>query len=175
VPVPGTTDTTPAAASAVDVTATDPEPVPQAERPADPVPVPVGADPTVVASTETPPSASSTDSLTLERVVAAWPSVVDLLSRQPAVKQLITTCRPIALDGVVVTLGFPEEQGFLRDVAERKRAPIEAGIGEVIGRDVAIKCVVANIEVPPPMAPDDVMAEAGRIFADVRVDVGEVS
>ena len=72
------------------------------------------------------PSAGPRD-LSLDGLSAAWPSVVALLSRQPAVKQLILTCRPVALDGAIVTLGFPEEQGFLRDIAERKRSAIEAG------------------------------------------------
>ena len=107
-------------------------------------------------------------------MIAAWPKVVELLSRQPAVKQLITTCRPVALDGAIVTLGFPEEQGFLRDVAERKRAPIEAGIHEVTGREVGVRCVVANIEVAPLANASDLVAEARRIFADELADVGEV-
>ena len=92
-----------------------------------------------------------------------------------AVKQLILTCRPVGLDGVIVTLGFPEEQAFLRDVAERKRSAIEAGIAEVIGREVGIRCVVANVEVAPLPATDDLVAEARRIFGEDLVDVGEVN
>ena len=77
-----------------------------------------------------------------------------------------------------MTLGFPEEQSFLKDAIERRRAKIEAGIGEALGREVTVRCVVANIEVAPPPAPESdgalVMAEAKRIFADVMVDVAEV-
>jgi DNA polymerase III subunit gamma/tau len=116
--------------------------------------------------------------MTLERVAAAWPDIVAWLSQKPAIKQLILTCRPVALDGSIVSLGFPEEQAFLRDVAERKRADIEAGIAEVVGRDIGIRCVVANIEIAPaPAVADDdfLMSEARRIFADDLVDVGEVS
>ncbi len=35
-------------------------------------------------------------------------------------------------------------------IAERKKAGIEAGIREVIGHDVGVRCVVANIEVAIP-------------------------
>jgi len=83
----------------------------------------------------------------------------------------------VALDGTVVTLGYPEEQAFLRDVAERKKAGIEAGIQEVLGHAVGVRCVVANIEVPgAPTAVDDgyLMSEARRIFGDDLVDVAEV-
>ena len=98
-----------------------------------------------------------------------------VLSRQPAIKQLIVTCRPVALDGAIVTLGYPEEQAFLREIAERKKAGIEAGIREVVGREVNVRCVVANIEVPAQPAADDfLLTEAKRIFGDDLVDVAEV-
>ena len=112
--------------------------------------------------------------LELERIVAAWPDIVAWLSQKPAIKQLILTCRPVALEGVVVTLGFPEEQAFLRDAAERRKADIEAGMAHVIGRDIGIRCVVANVEVAA-MDQGDLVAEARRIFGEDLVDVGEVS
>jgi DNA polymerase III subunit gamma/tau len=114
----------------------------------------------------------------LAALLAAWPDVVSRLSADPPTKPLILACRPVAVDGAIVTLGFPEEQSFLKDAIERRRAKIEAGIAESLGHEVSVRCVVANIEVAPPPDPRSegalVMAEAGRIFADVRVDVGEV-
>jgi DNA polymerase-3 subunit gamma/tau len=124
------------------------------------------------------PAPEPIGSLTLDAIVAAWPDIVSHLSQKPAIKQLIVTCRPVALDGSIVSLGFPEEQAFLRDVAERKRGDIEAGVAVVIGHDIGIRCVVANIEVPEsPAVADDgyLMAEARRIFGDDLVDVGEVT
>jgi DNA polymerase-3 subunit gamma/tau len=109
--------------------------------------------------------------LDLDGLVAAWPQVVALLSRQPAVKPLILTCRPVSM----VALGFPEEQGFLRDIAERKRGAIEAGIAEVIGGPVSVRCIVANIEVAPIASASDLVSEARRIFGEDLVDVGEIS
>jgi DNA polymerase-3 subunit gamma/tau len=138
-------------------------------------PYPATSSPTaepVAASVAVP----ATGDLDLEIVLAAWPAVVDRLSRQPAVKPLILTCRPVAIDGGMISLGFPEEQAFLRDVAERKRPAIEAGIAEVLGRQVGIRCVVANVELPvTPQAGDDVLlSEARRIFGEDLLDVGEV-
>jgi hypothetical protein len=114
----------------------------------------------------------------LAALLAAWPDVVARLSADPPTKPLILACRPVAVDGAIVTLGFPEEQSFLKDAIERRRAKIEAGIGESLGHEVTVRCVVANIEVAPPPEPTSdgalVMAEANRIFADVLVDVAEV-
>ena len=122
------------------------------------------------------PGTNGTD-LSLERLIAVWPAIVSVLSRQPVIKPLILTCRPIALEGAIVTLGFPEEQAFLREIAERKKAGIEAGIREVVGHDVGVRCIVANIEVPPPPSGGDdgfLMAEARRIFGDDLADVVEI-
>jgi hypothetical protein len=85
-------------------------------------------------------------------------------------------CRPVAVDGAIVTLGFPEEQAFLKDAAERRRPAIEAGIAAVLGHPVSVRCVVANVELAPD--PSDaalVLAEARRIFADDIADIGEIS
>ena len=136
--------------------------------------IPAAAEPTPAATST---SANNGTELSLERIVAAWPDIVTVLSRQPVIKPLILTCRPVALDGVIVTLGFPEEQAFLREIAERKKAGIEAGIREVIGHDVGIRCIVANIEVPAPATGGDdgfLMAEARRIFGDDLADVVEI-
>ena len=123
------------------------------------------------AATEDAPSSA------LEELLAAWPAIVARISQHPPTKPLIVACRPVAVDGNVVTLGFPEEQAFLKDVAERKKSIIEQGIGESLGRAVAVRCVVANVELAAPDAAGDasLMAEARRIFADDLVDVGEIT
>ena len=154
------------------------EPEEPAERTSPPPGPPPAEDGGVPAPDAVGAPAASPGELSLERIVAAWPDIVVRLSQKPAIKQLILTCRPVALDGSIVSLGFPEEQAFLRDVAERKRADIELGVAEVIGHDVGIRCVVANVEIAPlTTAPDDgyLLAEARRIFGEDLVDVGEVS
>ncbi len=109
----------------------------------------------------------------LDELLAAWPAIVERLSAHPPTKPLILKCRPVAVDGAIVTLGFPEEQAFLKEQAERRRPGIEAGIAEVVGHPVTVRCVVANVELAP--SSDDLVAEARRIFAEELADVGEVS
>ena len=96
-------------------------------------------------------------------------------SVRPATRAVITECRPLAVDGNVVTLGFPEAKAFLKDHAERRKTDVEAAIGGHLGRPVSVRAVATNIEVAPLAAADDLVAEARRIFADDLVDVGEVS
>jgi DNA polymerase-3 subunit gamma/tau len=123
------------------------------------------------AATEGSPDAPDT---ALAELLAAWPAIVEQLSAHPPTKPLIVNSRPVAVEGAIVTLGFPEEQAFLKDQAERRRPGIEAGITAVIGHPVTVRCVVANVEIAPAGS-DDLVAEARRIFADDLADVGEVS
>jgi hypothetical protein len=107
----------------------------------------------------------------LARLRDGWPTIV--ASVQPAVRAVINECRPMSVEGNVVTLGFPESKGFLKDHAERRRPELEAAIGGFLGRDVSVRSVATNLELVPPAA-DDLVAEARRIFADDLADVGEV-
>ena len=108
----------------------------------------------------------------LDRLVSDWPTIVG--SVRPATRAVLTECRPIAIDGNVVTLGFPEAKAFLKDHAERRRAEVEAVVGGHLGRDVSVRSVATNIEVAPLVAADDLVAEARRIFGEDLVDVAEV-
>jgi DNA polymerase-3 subunit gamma/tau len=153
---------------------TETEPAPAAvEPPAEPEPEPGPQPDTTMADTAAAPAGSDA----LEELLAAWPAIVARVSQHPPTKPLIVACRPVAVEGNVVTLGFPEEQAFLKDVAERKKSVIEQGIGESLGRAVAVRCVVANVELASPAAAADafLMSEAKRIFADDLVDVGEIT
>jgi hypothetical protein len=131
-----------------------------------------------VASTATaePAGAAIGDLGDLQR---RWPEIVAHISQHPPTKPLIVACRPIAVDGNLVTLGFPEGQAFLRDALERRRSNIEEGIGRFLGRAVAVRCVATNLDIAPESPVDgdaaDLLAEAKRIFADDLVDVGEVT
>jgi hypothetical protein len=123
-------------------------------------------------------AAATTDGSGIAELRTAWPDVVALLSQSPAVKPLILACRPVSVDGPVVTLGFPEDKAFLKDVLERRRSVLEEGIGRVLGRAVSVRCVATNLEDVPEVATGeaaDLISEARRIFADDLVDVGEVS
>jgi DNA polymerase-3 subunit gamma/tau len=116
----------------------------------------------------------------LERLRTGWAGVVaDVTERNRAAKPLITACRPIGVEGRMVTLGFPEEQGFLKDVAERRRPLLEASIGGYLGHPVAVRCVATNLDLLPSLPVDDdaahILAEAHRIFADDLADPPEVT
>ncbi len=103
-----------------------------------------------------------------------WAEVVARISAHPPTKPLISVCRPISIEDGIVVLGFPDDQGFLRDVAERRRAVLEAGIGAVLGRPVGVRCVATNIDLVPPLPADAeaafLLAEARRIFGGDDAD-----
>jgi DNA polymerase III subunit gamma/tau len=137
-----------------------------------PAPAPEEAAPpsTPATSVPTPPSGD------LAILLAGWPELV--ASARPATKAVISECRPLSVDDNIVVLGFPEAKAFLKEVAERKRPDIEAAVGQLLGRAVAVRCIATNIDVVPIPSDSDaafVLAEAKRIFADDLVDVGEVN
>jgi DNA polymerase-3 subunit gamma/tau len=162
---PSTPPATPAVATPGPSTAATPASVPAASS-ADAPAAPASVDPAV-------PSTG------LDELRARWPEIVTHLSAHPPTKPLIAACRPISVEGNVVTLGFPEGQAFLKDVAERRRTNLEEGIGQFLGRAVAVRCVATNLDLVPALPGDEeaafVLAEARRIFADDLADVGEVN
>ena len=101
-----------------------------------------------------------------------------VVSRHPPTKPLIEACRPIGVDGAIVTLGFPEHQQFLRDVADRRRATLEEGIARVLGRPVTVRCVATNLDLAPAPPADGeaaaVLAAARDVWGDELMDVPEV-
>jgi DNA polymerase-3 subunit gamma/tau len=107
----------------------------------------------------------------LDRLVDGWPDIIRSVS--PATRAVLTECRPISVEDNVVTLGFPEAKGFLKDHAERRRSDVEAAVGGLLGRSVSVRTVATNIEVAP-LAGDDLVAEARRIFGEDLVDVAEI-
>ncbi len=108
----------------------------------------------------------------LARLRDGWSEIV--ASVGPSTRAVINECRPMGVDGNIVTLGFPESKGFLKDVAERKRPELEQAFGRFFGRAVNVRSVATNLELPPT-ASDDLVAEARRIFADDLAEIGEVS
>jgi DNA polymerase-3 subunit gamma/tau len=126
----------------------------------------------------TPPPADPGSDEPLLELRRRWPEIVALISRHPPTKPLIEACRPMAVDGTVVTLGFPESQLFLRDVADRRRPTLEEGLSRVLGHPVAVRCVATNVEldVAPPSDAEGsaVIAAARAVWGDELVGVTEV-
>ena len=122
-----------------------------------------------------PSSASAEPDDALAALLAAWPQVTAHISKNLALKPLISACRPVEVRDATVVLGFPESQAFMRDIADRKRPLLEQGITEILGRPVNVRCVATNIEIAPPVVTnDDLVEQAKRIFEGERLDVAEV-
>ena len=150
--------------------APDPAP-PPADAPADAA-TPVGVEP--AGATVAAPAPSGDLAVLHDR----WPEIVTRISAHPPTKPLIVVCRPITVEGNVVTLGFPEDKAFLRQVAERRKGVLEENISAVLGRTVAVRCVATNIDVVPDLPTDEeaawILTEARRIFGEEGADPAEV-
>jgi len=162
-------------ATATDTTTAD-EPATPPTAGVDPTPTPTDAAAAASPATAITPGSGSE---ALDKLRSLWPEIVAHISQNPPAKPLIAACRPISVEGNIVTLGFPEGQAFLKDALERRRPMLEEGIGQFLGRAVAVRCVATNLDLIPPVAGDAdaayVLAEARRIFGEDLVDVGEVS
>jgi DNA polymerase III subunit gamma/tau len=126
-------------------------------------------------ASEAPSAAASGDLATLRE---RWPEIVARISAHPPTKPLIVVCRPISVENGIVTLGFPEDKAFLRQVAERRKSVLEDNISAVLGRPVGVRCVATNIDVLPDLPSDEeaawILAQAQRIFGDDAADAAEV-
>jgi len=149
------------------------EPQARARAPEAPAPGPAPDVPAAPAAVAAP---APTGDLAMLR--DRWSEVVARISAHPPTKPLIVVCRPISVEEGIVTLGFPEDKAFLRDVAERRRMVLEENISAVLGRSVAVRCVATNVDVVPDLPTDDeaawVLAEARRIFGEEGADPAEV-
>jgi DNA polymerase-3 subunit gamma/tau len=94
-----------------------------------------------------PPAAASVAGSSLGVIQQRWPEVIERAA--PAIKPLLRECRPAAVDGVRLTLAFPEERGFMRTKVTARSAAIEQLLGEVLGGTWAIECVASNLELEP--------------------------
>jgi DNA polymerase-3 subunit gamma/tau len=129
------------------------------------------------APSEPSPSAAAGTGPTLQLLLERWPEIVEVISKSPPTRPLIVACRPVGVEGNVVTLGFPEDQSFYKDVAERRRPILEDGVSRVLGMPVSVRCVAANVEVAQlPEDPDGarLLVEFKRIYGDDAIDVGDV-
>jgi DNA polymerase-3 subunit gamma/tau len=151
-------------------------PAQAASRPAAPAPIPApGSAAQAPAPAAQPPKTRTGP--TLQILLERWAEIVEVISKSPPTKPLIVACRPVGVEGSVVTLGFPEAQSFFKDVAERRKAILEDGVSRVLGVPVSVRCVAANVEVSPlPADPDStrLLNEFRRIYGEDVVDVKDV-
>jgi DNA polymerase-3 subunit gamma/tau len=170
-----------------------PEPMPVDPEPAQPLPVatrpvPAAADPAPAPPTEAAAAAPAPAAVApatndaapgdVAGVRTRWAAVVDAAS--PAIKPLLRECRPVALDGVRLTLAFPEERRFMREKAATRAGAIESLLGEILGGSWAIDCIASNVELEPltvvqAVAPDPADPDAAALLEGVlRITGGEL-
>jgi DNA polymerase-3 subunit gamma/tau len=133
--------------------------------------------PPAPASAPASPASRTRAGPTLQLLLERWAEIVEVISRSPSAKPLIVACRPVGVDGAVVTLGFPEAQSFFKDVAERRRPILEDGVSRVLGMPVSVRCVAANVEfsaLPEDTDGTRLLSEFRRIYGDDIVDIGDV-
>src|SRR5439155_480450 len=134
---------------------------------APPPPPPEAPAPTAAASNVATPAPTGDLAVLRDR----WPVIVARISAHPPTKPLIVACRPVSVEEGVVTLGFPEDQAFLRAVADRRRNVLEEGIGAVLGRTVAVRCIATNLGLVPDLvtaAVNDAL-DASRRLAEQKM------
>ncbi|HEX2193994.1 MAG TPA: hypothetical protein VHK63_03420, partial [Candidatus Limnocylindria bacterium] len=114
----------------------------------------------------------------LTAIVARWADVVDRAA--PAIKPLLRECRPVAIEGVRLTLAFPEERRFMREKASTRSRAIEDLLGDVLTGTWAVECITSNVELAPlsvaqAVAPDPADPD-GRALLDgvLRVTGGQL-
>ena len=153
------------------------EPAVPARRAPGPAPTPAPGPEPAAASAPSPAGAPAEGDL--DRLRHGWPQVISIIGSNPSLRPLILDCRPMSVEGNVVTLAFPEEKAFFKDIAERRRANLEAGLGQFLGHDVGVRCIATNFELIPPLPSDvdesRILEEAHRIFAEDLADVPEIT
>ena len=123
-----------------------------------------------------PPTSTRVAGSEIDAIRGAWPAIVAAIGSNPANRPLVTTCWPVEVRDGFLVLGFPEDQAFMRDIAERKRLILEDGIASVVGRPVAVRCVVTNLELVEPVdsGEDDLVTQAKRIFDGEMAGVDDI-
>jgi hypothetical protein len=84
---------------------------------------------------------------TLAEVRSRWGEVVE--RAHPVVKPLIKECRPYELDGVRLTLAFPEGREFMRGLIAARARSIEDLLGDMFGGAWSVEAVAASVDLEP--------------------------
>jgi DNA polymerase-3 subunit gamma/tau len=134
--------------------------IPLAEpAPSRPAPVEVAAAAVAPPSVPSQPANGDAAPTELIGLRSRWGDVVERAA--PAIKPLLRECRPIAVDGVRLTLAFPEERSFMRAKAATRAPAIEQLLSAVLGGSWAIECVASNVELEPLTVAEAVVSSPG--------------
>jgi DNA polymerase-3 subunit gamma/tau len=140
------------------------------------------------AETEPPPSVHAGGEQngrpSLDAVRGRWGEVVQRAT--PPIRALLRECRPIQLEGAMLTLAFPEERAFMREKIANRSTSIEQLLITIFGGSWAIACIASNVELEPLTIQEAVAADPSdpnaqallegvlRITGGELVDVPEV-
>ncbi|HEY8497892.1 MAG TPA: hypothetical protein VIK90_01445, partial [Limnochordales bacterium] len=100
--------------------------------------------------------------LLLDEVQRRWPDVLGALRSQQRrsaakVEALLREGRPIRVEGLEITIGFPEDRAFHRNAVEgdeKARQMVEKICSRLLGRPVTIRTEIIDGEsAPPPAVP----------------------
>jgi DNA polymerase-3 subunit gamma/tau len=130
-------------------TAAAAKPPPAASPPATPglaTPIPAIPSESKAASSAPHPSPNGARP-TLAEVRSRWGEVVE--RAHPVVKPLIKECRPYELDGVRLTLAFPEGREFMRGLIAGRARSIEDLLGDMFGGAWSVEAVAASVDLEP--------------------------
>jgi DNA polymerase-3 subunit gamma/tau len=124
-------------------------PIPATPIPATPIPAtPIPAIPTEGKGADSAPlPAPNGVRPTLAEVRSRWGDVVE--RAHPVVKPLIKECRPYELDGVRLTLAFPEGREFMRGLIKGRARSIEDLLGDMFGGAWSVEAVAASVDLEP--------------------------
>jgi DNA polymerase-3 subunit gamma/tau len=130
-------------------TAAAAKPPPAASPPATPgLATPIPAIPSESKAARSAPHPSPNGARpTLAEVRSRWGEVVE--RAHPVVKPLIKECRPYELDGVRLTLAFPEGREFMRGLIAGRARSIEDLLGDMFGGAWSVEAVAASVDLEP--------------------------
>jgi len=119
-------------------------PRPATQRLATPIPAVATESKTADSAPNTPPNGVRP---TLAEVRSRWGEVVE--RAHPVVKPLIKECRPYELDGIRLTLAFPEGREFMRGLIAGRARSIEDLLGDMFGGAWSVEAVAASVDLEP--------------------------
>ena len=156
-----------------------PRPAPAAAPPRTPPPAtPIPAIPTESKSADSAPHPSPNGARpTLAEVRSRWGEVVE--RAHPVVKPLIKECRPYELDGVRLTLAFPEGREFMRGLIAGRARSIEDLLGDMFGGAWSVEAVAASVDLEPltveqAIAPNESPEAAALLQRTLEITGGQL-
>jgi len=118
------------------------------------------------AVTTPPPVTQPASTVSIGQVSARWSDLVSASRRfHPNLPALLGACKPVSIEGTVLTLGFQSEVLRSKADAEQNRQWIEQTLAQMLGVSLLVKCIMnsAPAEAIPDVSNDGPVAAAMRL------------